>query len=185
MLWTSWYSCGKLLKNIVTNTGTGMLCVRRRQKLSVCTGRDCLRDGYGSDVACVTCRNMESGSALRHRLCQLLCVLTLYAMGVQEDDDEASTVLVPIVLAGSQCSGTEPGLPACPEFELGKVGSQCGHNADVHLVCYNTPNPGDLPLPHHACTVTLCCWWLPVSRRCVTLREPDGRGAQSARLPTG
>jgi len=31
--------------------------------------------------------------------------MTLYALVVQEDEDEANTSLVPIVLAGSQCRG--------------------------------------------------------------------------------
>ena len=85
--------------------------------------------------------------------------MTLYALVVQEDEDEASTSLVPIVLAGSQCRGPEPGLPACPEFELGKVGSQCGHNADVHLVCYKGPNPGELyRVPSHHASTDSPCW---------------------------
>ena len=61
---------------------------------------------------------------------------------MQEDDDEASTARVPIVLPGLECSGTEQAISTCPDFELARVPAACRHDADVHLVCYNGPNPG-------------------------------------------
>ena len=63
---------------------------------------------------------------------------------MQEDEDADSTSRVPIVLGGLECGGTEQTIGACPDFQLGQVGINCRHNADVHLVCYNAPNPGAL-----------------------------------------
>ena len=61
---------------------------------------------------------------------------------MQEDDDEASTARVPIVLAGLRCTGAEQAITACPDFQLGRPPAVCRHNADVHLLCYNSPDPG-------------------------------------------
>ena len=65
---------------------------------------------------------------------------------MQEDEDANSTSRVPIALAGLNCAGSEQTIGACADFQLGQVGTKCRHNADVHLVCYNAPNPGALAL---------------------------------------
>ena len=61
---------------------------------------------------------------------------------MQEDDNKVSTARVPIVLATQECSGGEQAITACPNFQLRRPPTVCRHESDVHLVCYNGPNPG-------------------------------------------
>ena len=67
---------------------------------------------------------------------------TATSQQIQEDDNEVSTARVPIVLATQQCSGGEQAITACPNFQLRRPPTVCRHESDVHLVCYNGPNPG-------------------------------------------
>eukprot|EP00892_Ulva_mutabilis_P011614 jgi/Ulvmu1/8825/UM049_0005.1 len=69
-----------------------------------------------------------------------------YQQGFQiqklEDAETAKTERVPIVLAGCTCEGTETSVAQCPGAVIGRVtGSTCMHDDDVHLVCFNGPNP--------------------------------------------
>lgn len=61
---------------------------------------------------------------------------------VQVDENRARTNRIPIVLAGAECDGSETSLKECFGNDLGNVGFQCRHEADVYLVCYNGSNAG-------------------------------------------
>ncbi|XP_060073519.1 deleted in malignant brain tumors 1 protein-like [Ylistrum balloti] len=46
---------------------------------------------------------------------------------------------LPILLDDLKCTGTEPGLGACDHKPWGQ--SNCGHNEDVGVICYQGPQP--------------------------------------------
>ena len=112
---------------------------------------------------------------------------------VQEDDDEERSFRVPTVLAGSQCRGDEPALAACPDYNLAREVSACGRSRDVHLVCYNGPNPGELRRIMHArpraddvqgCAVTAPCGTLRCSMgRCSKGLQCNRQAGRHLNLP--
>lgn len=91
-------------------------------------------------------RSASRGTARRRQARRVSSPLS-QRKALQEDDDEAITSRVPIVLqlGGLLCRGTEEALPECPGFELGarlSLRPRCSHSTDVYLVCSNGPDPG-------------------------------------------
>lgn len=74
-----------------------------------------------------------------------LDTITVFRSFVQENE-EATTMRIPIVLAGATCEGSEQNLGDCPNFSLGRrvIPDTCIHAADVYLVCNNGADPGML-----------------------------------------
>ena len=107
----------------------------------------------------------------------------------QEDDDEAITARIPIVLTGLQCNGTEQAITDCPAFGLFRASTICRHTSDVHLVCHSGPNPGATLLAGFSAR-TACFWlrqlqYVPLTVASVTYflqtytRTEDGTAAVS------
>lgn len=57
--------------------------------------------------------------------------------------------LVPIVVDGVTCIGSEDFLTDCPGFSLVNSTDVCGHADDVSVVCFNGADPGAIQRPAH------------------------------------